>query len=79
MYVEQHWGTELGNRSGEQNRLACMPAALCLQLLHLHKYAAICRSVFYLPKPRPLNHLVQDLFGGPTLVLQGAKVIKNYY
>ncbi len=34
----------------------------------------VCRSVFYLPKPRPLNHLVQDLFGGPTLVLQGAKV-----
>lgn len=33
-----------------------------------------CRSVFYLPKPRPLNYLVQDLYGGPTLVLQGAKV-----
>ena len=33
-----------------------------------------CRSVFYLPKPRPLNYLVQDMFGGPTLVLQGAKV-----
>lgn len=30
-----------------------------------------CRSVFYLPKPRPLNHLVADLWGGPTLVLQG--------
>lgn len=29
------------------------------------------RSVFYLPKPRPLNHLVADLWGGPTLVLQG--------
>ncbi|KAL0021846.1 hypothetical protein WJX77_007187 [Trebouxia sp. C0004] len=33
----------------------------------------VFRSVFYLPKPRPLNYLVQDLFGGPTLVLQGAK------
>ena len=33
-----------------------------------------CRSVFYLPKPRPLNYLVQDLYQGPTLVLQGAKV-----
>lgn len=33
-----------------------------------------CRSVFYLPKPRPLNYLVQDLYGGPTLLLQGAKV-----
>ena len=33
----------------------------------------LCRSVFYLPKPRPLNFLVQDLFGKPTLVLQGAK------
>ncbi len=31
------------------------------------------RSVFYLPKPRPLNHLVADLYAGPTLVLQGAK------
>lgn len=33
----------------------------------------VFRSVFYLPKPRPLNFLVQDLFGKPTLVLQGAK------
>jgi hypothetical protein len=31
-----------------------------------------CRSVFYLPKPRPLSHLVGDLWRGPTLVLQGA-------
>lgn len=29
--------------------------------------------MFYLPKPLPLNHLVKDLYGGPTLVLQGAK------
>ena len=30
------------------------------------------RSVFYLPKPRPLDHLVGNLFAGPTLVLNGA-------
>jgi hypothetical protein len=34
--------------------------------------APVCRSVFYLPKPRPLSHLVADLWRGPTLVLQGA-------
>jgi hypothetical protein len=28
-------------------------------------------SVFYLPKPRALNHLVADKWRGPTLVLQG--------
>ena len=28
-------------------------------------------SVFYLPKPRALNHLVADKWGGPTMVLQG--------
>ena len=28
--------------------------------------------MFYLPKPRPLDHLVGTLFGGPTLVLNGA-------
>ncbi|KAL3142035.1 hypothetical protein ABBQ32_004668 [Trebouxia sp. C0010 RCD-2024] len=33
----------------------------------------VFRSVFYLPKPRPLNYLIQELYGGPTLVLQGAK------
>lgn len=33
----------------------------------------VFRSVFYLPKPRALNYLVTDGFGGPTLVLQGAK------
>ena len=31
-----------------------------------------CRSVFYLPPPKPLNHLVQDLYRGPCMVLQGA-------
>lgn len=33
----------------------------------------VFRSVFYLPAPRPLNYLVQELFGKATLVLQGAK------
>lgn len=33
----------------------------------------VFRSVFYLPKPRALNYLVTEAFGGPTLVLQGAK------
>ena len=28
--------------------------------------------MFYLPKPRPLDHLVGTLFAGPTLVLNGA-------
>lgn len=28
--------------------------------------------MFYLPPPKPLNHLVQDLYGGPCMVLQGA-------
>lgn len=41
-------------------RAACDPGAL-----------SVFQSVFYLPKPRPLNHLVADLWGGPTLVLQG--------
>jgi hypothetical protein len=27
--------------------------------------------VFYLPKPRPLNYLVNELWGGPTAVIQG--------
>ena len=30
----------------------------------------MCRSVFYLPKPRPLNYLVAERYGGPALVLQ---------
>ena len=29
--------------------------------------------MFYLPAPLPLNHLVQDLYRGPVLVLQGAR------
>ena len=33
----------------------------------------VCRSVFYLPKPRPLNYLVADRYGGPALVLQVRK------
>jgi pimeloyl-ACP methyl ester carboxylesterase len=33
----------------------------------------VFRSVFYLPKPRSLNFLVSDCFGGPTLVVQGVK------
>lgn len=43
--------------------------------LHLvPEFAPVCpyRSVFYLPRPRPLSHLVGDLWRGPTLVLQGA-------
>lgn len=32
-----------------------------------------CRSVFYLPKPLPLNHLVSNLYRGRVLVLQGAR------
>ena len=30
-----------------------------------------CRSVFYSSNPRPLSHLVGNLWRGPTLVLQG--------
>ncbi|KAL6779808.1 hypothetical protein ACKKBG_A13810 [Auxenochlorella protothecoides x Auxenochlorella symbiontica] len=30
-------------------------------------------SVFYLQKPRPLNHLVAEMYGGPVLVLQGVR------
>jgi len=32
----------------------------------------VFRSVFYLPSPRPLDYLVNELYGGPVLVLQGA-------
>lgn len=28
-------------------------------------------SVFYLPKPRPLNYLINNLWRGPTAVVQG--------
>ncbi|KAG1659816.1 hypothetical protein FOA52_002153 [Chlamydomonas sp. UWO 241] len=31
----------------------------------------VFQSVFYLPPPRALDHLVRDKFKGPTLVLQG--------
>lgn len=44
-----------------------------MHLLVKHVTRVVCRSVFYLPKPRPLNHLVADLYRGPTLVLQGAR------
>lgn len=33
----------------------------------------LTRSVFYLPAPLPLNHLVTEMYQGPTLVLQGAR------
>ncbi|KAK9810106.1 hypothetical protein WJX72_004967 [[Myrmecia] bisecta] len=33
----------------------------------------VFRSVFYLPRPRPINYVIQDLWGGPTLVLNGRK------
>lgn len=47
---------------GEIARAARDPGAL-----------GVFRSVFYLPPPRPLNYLVTERFGGPTLVLQGLK------
>ena len=37
-----------------------------------HLLQCCARSVFYLPPPKPLNYLVQDLYGGPCMVLQGA-------
>lgn len=33
----------------------------------------VFRSVFFLPPPRALNWLVAEAFGGPLLVLQGAR------
>lgn len=33
--------------------------------------ADVFASVFYLPKPRPLNYLINDLWRGPTGVIQG--------
>ncbi len=48
--------------AGEIARAASDPGAL-----------GVFRSVFYLPRPRPLSYLVGQVFGGPTLVLQGAK------
>lgn len=41
--------------------------------VHTAELSAMRRSVFYLPKPLALNYLVAEKFGGPTLVLQGAK------
>jgi hypothetical protein len=35
------------------------------------------RSVFYLPPPRALNHLVAERFGGPTLVLQVGAALRG--
>lgn len=46
--------------AGEISRAAKDPGAL-----------GVFRSVFYLPKPRALNYLL-DEFGGPVMVLQGA-------
>jgi len=48
--------------AGEIYRAAGDPGAL-----------GVFRSVFYLPRPRALNYLITEGFGGPTLVLQGAK------
>lgn len=45
--------------SDEIYRAACDPGAL-----------GVFRSVFYLPPPRPLDHLIRE-YGGPTLILQG--------
>lgn len=33
--------------------------------------ADVFASVFYLPKPRPLNYLINNLWKGPTSVIQG--------
>jgi pimeloyl-ACP methyl ester carboxylesterase len=33
--------------------------------------ADVFASVFYLPKPRPLNYLINNLWRGPTAVVQG--------
>jgi len=33
--------------------------------------ADVFASVFYLPKPRPLNYLINNLWKGPTAVVQG--------
>ena len=47
----------------------CMHAAM----MTFKAAVLLSRSVFYLPPPLPLNHLVADMYGGPVLVLQGAK------
>jgi pimeloyl-ACP methyl ester carboxylesterase len=35
------------------------------------KALGVFRSVFFLPSPRPLNYLINELYQGPVLVLQG--------
>ena len=35
------------------------------------KALGVFRSVFFLPSPRPLNHLINDLYRGKVMVLQG--------
>ena len=35
------------------------------------KALGVFRSVFFLPSPRPLNYLINELYGGEVLVLQG--------
>jgi hypothetical protein len=46
----------------------CLPAcrAACDS-----RSADVFASVFYLPKPRPLNYLINELWRGPTAVIQG--------
>ena len=55
-----------------QNAAPCIGEALALVQLRQGHTVLSCRSVFYLPPPKPLNYLVQDLYGGPCMVLQGA-------
>ena len=68
------WDTRM---AGEEHPACIRPLTSCLpgrqsrfSLPHLP--LPCCRSVFYLPKPRALNYLVTQLFGGPTLVLQAS-------
>lgn len=70
MPVQPHMSSQHSPRGGcTHGEKPVAPAAE----LRIHLMAAhLCRSVFYLPKPRPLSHLVADLWRGPTLVLQGA-------
>ena len=49
------------------------PSAAATQALKGALCCCLPRSVFYLPAPLPLNHLVAELYGGPVLVLQGAR------
>jgi hypothetical protein len=45
--------------------------ALCCRAACDSRSADVFASVFYLPKPRPLNYLVNELWKGPTAVIQG--------